>query len=193
MTAVHYFAFGANMSSVVLRRRGILVLSREPARLRGHRLVFDLAGIPWVEPAFAGIVRDPEHDVYGVLYRLAPDQLDRVNSYEGPGYSLVEVEVEGERSGKKRASTYRTKRPTSGLRPSRRYLCVLCEGARENDLPPSYIRELEAHPSVHVPVLSGIAERAIGLFEALIQLFGGHRRRREAQLSAGLSGRKHED
>ena len=171
MTAVHYFAFGANMSSVVLRRRGIVVLSREPARLRGHRLVFDLAGIPWVEPAFASIVPDPEHDVYGVLYRLAPDQLDRVNSYEGPGYSVIEVEVEGERSGIQRSSTYQTRRPASGLRPSRRYLRVLGEGARENDLPASYIRELDAHPCVHVPVLSGIAERGIGLFEALVQLF----------------------
>ena len=181
------------MSSVVLRRRGIVVLSREPGLLRGYRLVFDLAGIPWVEPAFAGIVPDPEHDVYGVLYRLAPDQLDRVNRYEGPGYSFIEVEVEGERSGTKRASTYQTKRPTSGLRPSRRYLRVLREGARENGLPPSYIHELGAHPSVHVLVLSGVAERAIGLFEALIRLFGGYRRRRDAQLSAGLSGRRNED
>jgi hypothetical protein len=171
MTAVHYFAFGANMRSVVLRRRGIVVLSREPARLRGHRLVFDLAGIPLVEPAFASIVPDSERDVYGVLYRLAPDQLDRVNRYEGSGYMIIEVEVEGERSGAQRANTYQTKRPVSGLRPSRRYLRVLCEGARENDLPPPYIRELEAHPSVHVPVLSGIAARGIGVFEALIQLF----------------------
>jgi len=175
MTAVHYFAFGANMNSAVLRRRGIVTLSREPARLRGHRLVFDLAGIPWVEPAFASIVPDPEHDVYGVLYRLAPDQLDRVNSYEGPGYSFIEVEVEGERSGIRRTSTYRAKRSSSGLRPSRRYLRVLCEGARENGLPPSYIRGLDAHPSVHVPVLSGIVEIGIGLFETFVQLFGRRR------------------
>ena len=177
MTAVHYFAFGANMSSVVLRRRGIVVLSREPARLRGYRLVFDLAGIPWVEPAFASIVPDPEHDVYGVLYRLTPDQLDRVNSYEGPGYSFIEVEVEGERSGIQRSSTYQSRRRTSGLRPSRRYLRVLTDGARENDLPASYIREIDAHPCVHVPVLSGIAEGGIRLFETLVQLFGRGRAR----------------
>jgi hypothetical protein len=175
MTAVHYFAFGANMSSAVLRRRGIEVLSREPARLRGHRLVFDLAGIPWVEPAFASIVPDPEHDVYGVLYRLAPDQLEKVNSYEGPGYSFIEVEVEGERSGIQRSRTYRSRRSAAGLRPSRRYLRVLSEGARENDLPASYIREIDAHPCVHVPVLSGITERGIALFEALIQLLGRRR------------------
>ena len=171
MTAVYYFAFGANMSSVVLRRRRIVILSREPARLRGHRLVFDLAGIPWVEPAFAGIVPDPEHDVYGVLYRLAPDQLDRVNGYEGPGYSFIEVEVEGARSGIQRSRSYRTKRSRSGLRPSRRYLRILSEGARENDLPASYVRELDAHPCVHVPLLSGIAAGGIGLFEVLVRLF----------------------
>jgi hypothetical protein len=167
MTSVHYFAFGANMSSVVLRRRGIEVLSREPARLRGYRLVFDLAGIPWVEPAFGSIVPDPEHDVYGILYQLTPEQLNRVDSYEGSNYSVIEVEVEGKRSGTKRSRAYQTKRPTPGLRPSRRYLRVLCEGARENELPPSYIRELDAHPSVYVPVLSEIVEGGIGLFEAV--------------------------
>jgi hypothetical protein len=171
MTPVHYFAFGANMSSAVLRRRRIEVLSREPARLRGYRLVFDLAGFPWVEPAFASIVRHPEHDVYGVLYQLTPEQLDRVDSYEGRAYSVIEVDVEGARSGTKRSRTYQTKRPTPSLRPSRRYLRVICGGARENDLPPSYLRGLGAHPSVYVPVLSEIVERGIGLFEAANRFF----------------------
>jgi hypothetical protein len=166
MTSVHYFAFGANMSSAVLRRRGIEVLSREPARLRGYRLVFDLAGFRWLEPAFASIVRHPAHDVYGVLYRLTPDQLERVDSYEGRAYSFIEVEVEGARSGTTRSRTYQTRRSTPGLRPSRRYLRVLCGGARENGLPPAYLRELGAHPSVHVPILSDIVAGGIGLFEA---------------------------
>jgi hypothetical protein len=159
------------MSSAILRRRRIEVLSRERARLSGYRLVFDLAGFRWVEPAFASVVPDPEHDVYGVLYRLTPEQLGRIDGYEGPGYSAIEVEVEGERSGTMRSRAYQTKRPASGLRPSRRYLRVLCDGARENDLPPSYLRELRAHPSAHVPVLSEVVERGIGLFEAVDQYF----------------------
>lgn len=170
MTPVHYFAFGANMSSAVLRRRRVEVLSREPARLRGYRLIFDLAGFPWVEPAFASIVRQPEHDVYGVLYRLTQDQLERVDSYEGLAYSFIEVEVEGEMSGTTRSRTYQSKWPTPGLRPSRRYLRLLCEGARENHLPPSYLQELAAHPSVYVPVLSEIVGGGIGLFEAVNRL-----------------------
>ena len=97
------------MNSAVLRRRGIEVLSREPARLKGYRLVFDLAGFPWVEPAFASIVRHPGYDVYGVLYRLTPDQLERVDSYEGLAYSFIEVEVEGERSGTTWSRTYQSK------------------------------------------------------------------------------------
>jgi hypothetical protein len=167
MTPVCYFAFGANMSSAVLRRRGIEVLSREPARLRGYRLVFDLAGLPWVEPAFASIVRHPEHEVYGVLYRLTVDQLERVHSYEGRGYSFIEVEVEGARSGTTRSRTYQSRWSTPGLRPSRRYLRVLYRGARENGLPSSYLDELGAHPSVHVPILSDIVAGGIGLFEAV--------------------------
>lgn len=163
----HYFAFGANMNSAVLRRRRIEVLSREPARLRGYRLVFDLAGSPGVEPAFANVVRHPEHDVYGVLYQLTQEQADRVDSYEGLAYSVIEVEVEGERSGARWSRTYQTKRPAPGLRPSRRYLCLLCEGARENPLPPSYLQELGAHRSAYAPVLSEIVGGGIGLFEAV--------------------------
>ena len=110
---------------------------------------------------------DPEHDVFGVLYQLTPEQLDRLHSYEGRGYSFVDVEVEGTRSGTRPSRTYQTKRSTSGLRPSRRYLRILCKAARENALPPSYLRELRAHPSVYVPVVSEIVERGIVLFEAL--------------------------
>ncbi len=165
LAPIHYFAFGANMSSAVLRRRGIEVLCREPARVRGYRLVFDLAGLPWVEPAFASIVHDPEHEVFGVLYQLAPEQLRRIDSYEGRGYSLIEVDVEGERSGTRRSRTYQTRRPAPGLRPSRRYLRILCEAARENGLPPSYLRELRAHPSAYVPVLSDLVAKGIGVFE----------------------------
>jgi len=167
MTSVCYFAFGANMSSSVLRRRGIEILSREPARLPGYRLVFDLAGFPWIEPAFASIERHPEREVHGVLYRLTPDQLARIDSYEGRAYSFIEVEVEGASSGTTRCRTYRSRRATPGLRPSRRYLRVLCRGARENGLPPSYLRELGAHPTVHVPVLSDIVAGGIGVFEAV--------------------------
>lgn len=171
MTPIHYFAFGANMSAAVLRRRRIEVLSREPARLRGYRLVFDLAGFPWVEPAFASIERSPEHDVYGVLYRVTPEQMDRIDSYEGRAYSKIEVDVEGARSGSRRSRAYQTKRPTPGLRPSRRYLRVICGGARENDLPPSYLRELGDHPSAYVPVLSEVVERGIGLLEFAHRMF----------------------
>jgi hypothetical protein len=133
--------------------------------LRGYRLVFDLAGVPWVEPGFASIVADPDHDVFGVLYELPAGQLVRLCSYEGRLYSVIEVEVEGTRSGPTRCRAYQTKRPRSGLCPSRRYLRVLCEGARENELPSSYLRELGAHPSAYVPVLSEIVEMGIGLFE----------------------------
>jgi hypothetical protein len=155
------------MNSAVLRRRGIEVLSREAARLRGYRLVFDLRGFRWVEPAFASIAADPEHDVFGVLYRLTPAQLDRIDSYEGRGYSFIEVDVEGERSGIQRSRTYQARRPTPGLRPSRRYLRVLCEAARENGLPTSYLRELRVHPSAYVPVLSEIVEQAFGVLEVM--------------------------
>jgi hypothetical protein len=96
---------------------------------------------------------------------LTREQLHRIDSYEGRGYSFIEVDVEGERSGIQRSRTYQARRPTPGLRPSRRYLRVLCEAARENGLPASYLRELRAHPSAYVPVLSELVEKAFGVLE----------------------------
>ena len=126
-------------------------------------VVTGLLAVAWLAPSEA--TGQPK-------VKLTPTEIDLGIIQEGNLFErFIEVEVEGERSGIKRTRTYRAKRSASGLRPSRRYLRVLCEGARENGLPPSYIREIDAHPSVHVPVLSGIVERGISLFETLVQFF----------------------
>lgn len=146
-----YFAFGANMSSRVLSARRVRPLSREPAALAGYRLVFHERGVPIFEPAFASIEPAAGGIVHGVLLRLEHAAFSLIDSTEGPGYDLLEVDVVGRDSGRVRATAYTSRRPVAGLVPSRRYLDLLCEGARENGLPADYVRRLEAQPSRNIP------------------------------------------
>lgn len=167
--AISYFAYGAMMSPQVVRRRGIAIVDAEPAVVKDHALVFDIAGIWIVEPAFASIVASPESEVHGVLYRLAPDAMARLDSYEGPEYRTLDVTAIGASRGSVSARTYQTIAPVTGRRPSRRYLRLLCEAARERGLPDAYVDELARHPFTHIPVLSPIAEACLGVAERVVR------------------------
>jgi sulfite reductase (NADPH) flavoprotein alpha-component len=158
MSHVLYFAYGANMSASKLARHGIRVASAEPARLDGYRLAFDLPGIPLIEPAFASIVRAPGETVHGVLYRMSERDADRLDRFESPRYRRAPVEVTGTLSGRAPAFAYENRMPVAGLVPSRRYLRLLCEGARDSGLPGEWIDFLRAHESAYVPLLSEVTE-----------------------------------
>ena len=144
---VWYFAYGANMSSATLRRRGVPFVEALPARLPEHRLSFDLRGLAWVEPSFANVVPDPEAEVHGVLYRMTPRALARLNRSESGAYKVVEKPVLGADGRQVSAWVYVNRRPRPPRPPSRRYLGLLQDGAREHGLPEPYQRWLAEQPS----------------------------------------------
>ncbi len=153
-----YFAYGANMATeAFVRRRGMTPLSSEAARLDGYRLAFSTRGIRLLEPAFANIEKDEGASVHGVLHRLSKRDLELLDCDEGADYRHLRVEVCGVSSGPVQALAYQSSRPVHGLKPSRRYLALLCRGAEEFDLPRDYRQELARVPTYHVPVLSTVA------------------------------------
>ncbi|MGH7945344.1 MAG: gamma-glutamylcyclotransferase family protein, partial [Opitutaceae bacterium] len=153
--SVWYFAYGANMGTEVLvRRRGVQPLRSEAARLEGYRLVFTQAGVPIIEPCFASIEAAPGEAVHGVLHYLAVDTAEHLDQFEGPTYERIAVSVEGSKNGLINAWTYQARHPIAGLVPSRRYLNLIIDGAREFALPEDYIRSLEKQPVTHVPIVS---------------------------------------
>lgn len=179
--SVWYFAYGANMGTEVLvRRRGVQPLRSEAARLEGYRLVFSQAGVPIIEPCFASIEAAPGEAVYGVLHNLAVDTAEHLDQFEGPTYERVAVSVEGSTNGLISAWTYRARHPIAGRVPSRHYLNLIIDGAREFSLPEDYIRFLENQPVTHVPIVSTLVAvfvRAIersGRASALVRT-GAHR------------------
>lgn len=145
------------MASRVLARRGLVALESHAARLHGYRLSFEEPGFRWVEPAFASVSEAADGIVHGVLHRVSDEDLAQLDRFEGPGYERVMAQVEARDIGMLEAFFYVPRRRVSGRRPSRRYVGLLLEGAREHELPAAWIARLEAEPTAHVSVLSGLS------------------------------------
>jgi hypothetical protein len=156
-----YFAYGANMNTEVMKRRGIKYLFWRRYSLKGYRLLFNQTYLGGML-SFANIVPLSGHScnscnscnschscnsdqeaVEGVLYMLDPSQLKRLHSYE-LGYNL------------KRLSTQPPIYTFVGLQssfskyaalPSSRYLKTLIRGAQEHGLNRSYIQKLREQPT----------------------------------------------
>ena len=139
---------------VLAGRRRVRSESSEPAHLPEHRVAFALRGLPLVEPAFATVIEAPGVKAWGVLHRIPEDDLARIDATESGAYRRIEREVITLRGERVRAHLYEVPVPDVERPPSRRYLALLLEGAREHGLPPEHIAWLAAHPGRYVPLLS---------------------------------------
>ena len=122
------------------------------ARVPGWRLVLDKPPLVSVGHGFANIVPDPVAEVVGVLFELSVADLEHVELTEGVrigNYDPVDVDawpfaaVEAVRA---RSLSSARRDPT--LRPSRRYMSLLIDGAVEHGLPAEYVDTLRAVPAV---------------------------------------------
>ncbi|KAK2080220.1 hypothetical protein QBZ16_000073 [Prototheca wickerhamii] len=116
---VWYFAYGSNMNEEILQgKRRVFPAEAVPAKLPGYRLVFDLPGLPYREPAFASVQPQDDADsanghaslqkgssnahpeaVHGVAYCLTPSVWGYICVTEGAAgtrssdYTIVPVRV----------------------------------------------------------------------------------------------------
>lgn len=152
-----YFAYGANMNAGVLqKRRGVEPLEKVGARLPSYKLDFTHQGIAFKEPAFASVTPIQENqqfsEVHGVLYRLKAADYAKVLKAEGvhtccPHYSTVEVIVHTYDGRQIWAHVLVTLSPQQGAVPSLRYLQLLRDGAKENNLDKDYQDYLQNLPA----------------------------------------------
>jgi len=145
---IWYFAYGANMHEATFRvRRGIQPFECRPGRIKGYRLRFNLEGRPKGKAAPANLHRDPDAEVWGVLYRITRRELIRLDSTEGipgAGYRHVMVEAEDTDGRLLQAVAYMAQGKEVDGNPSLRYITLLRDGARAQGLPEHYIRFLES-------------------------------------------------
>jgi hypothetical protein len=153
--ARYYFAYGSNMNQGVFTgRRGIRPEFIAPAKITGWQLVMEHPGVPFVEPVFASIKEHKDAEVHGVLYKITEPDFKRLCNSEGAAYRLVlldNIESEGRMF---RGCTFVSDKFCTGRKPSRRYMQKLIQGAKENNLPKSYIAGLSHIRTIHIPIVS---------------------------------------
>ncbi|KAJ5509895.1 hypothetical protein LT330_007210 [Penicillium expansum] len=110
---IWYFAYGSNMRSSVMKRRGITALDAKVVVVSSHYLTFDIFGIPYAEPSFASIAAFVSEKVtilqtaspagwtvvpaaHGVAYLLTPADYRQLVISEGGGVAYDEIEVDAE-------------------------------------------------------------------------------------------------
>ena len=85
--------------------------------------------------------------VRGVLYEVSDWELLHLDSIEGvpEGFYYRQTIYVVDESGKAvKAATYRTTSPKGPFKPTKRYVGLMINGAKEHSLDPDYIKELEA-------------------------------------------------
>ena len=90
---------------------------------------------------------NPEHRVIGVVYEIDPSEKHVLDTYEGIGYEIkqINVEMDGDLVS---AFAYYATHIDQTLKPLHWYKEHVLRGARENDLPEQYIRKIELIDSV---------------------------------------------
>ena len=133
---VYYFAFGSNMSSERLTRRGVKFSRAFGAKLEGYELAFNKVASRADKEGFANIIPSnaPEGGVEGVVYETTAAALNALDKYEGAptNYYRQTLIVKNEAGREYVVVAYvaQTKMTAEGLLPSREYLNHLLGGKR---------------------------------------------------------------
>jgi cation transport regulator ChaC len=142
---IWYFAYGSNMNERLFRdQRHMVWQDARVGRLDGYRLVFSRAGGRHPgQSAPANIVEDPSGAVHGVLYLLPLRKFARLDNSEGRQYVYLWVDVEDAEGNRIPAVTYKVPGVVPEGRPSRVYLDLVRDAARQRGLPADHVALLE--------------------------------------------------
>lgn len=166
---VNYFAFGSNMNDdVIYGRRGIRPFASGRGKLDDYRLAFNLRG-SGPEPAFAAVDPCPGSVVHGIVYSLALADWVRLCASEAApliyGTTAVRIKLYDAfdtaclaAAGADNVSDDATIEAATFVAnpgpwkiarieeepvPSRRYMSLLCDGAKKGKLAPAWVSFLE--------------------------------------------------
>jgi hypothetical protein len=147
---LHYFAFGSNLATPRLLQRIPAASVHAVATLREHRLCWrkiDRGQSGKCDIDFTG---DPEHLVYGVVYRMTLAEKLELDVYEttGFGYAHKTVEVVTLQGDAIEAFTYYALDIDHSQQPFHWYKEHVLRGALEHDFPLHYIEQIRATASI---------------------------------------------
>ena len=115
-----------------------------------------MGGPNFLEPSFANIRHCKGETVEGVIHKIDKEDLQKIVNTEGEDYKLVKLPVYIEGSRKIAYTLIYITDETKDIPPSKRYLKILINAAKENNLSKAYIENLKKRPNVYYPLLSEI-------------------------------------
>ncbi len=139
MATVLYFAYGSNLDVPQMQERCPTSKPVMRARLGDHRLDFTHLSRRWGGGA-ADILPEPGATVWGGLYQLDREEIERLDGFEG-GYDRLEVRVLGNGASPFHAISY-TVRQKEAHPPTEAYLDRILRWGAEWGLPESYLADL---------------------------------------------------
>ena len=153
---IPYFAFGSNMLLERIKKRVPSARVLGNATLGGYALRFNKLSKDGSAKANIVPSTDPRAVVYGVLYHLDEDERPRLDRAEGlgNGYQIRHVRVRRDGEGAEEEAFTYVATPEAirdDLPPFRWYKDMVIQGATQNHLPESYVRQIEAVEAVEDP------------------------------------------
>jgi len=146
---VVYFAYGSNMSTERLKKR---VPSAKPlgrAKLLNKHLVCNKKSKDG--SGKSNLIDSTGDIVWGVLYEIDRAELNRLDRVES-GYTRMILEVITDQDSSVKTYVYVSSELIDDARPYDLYKKLVIEGAREHQLPASYVKYLEQIQSKPNPV-----------------------------------------
>ena len=139
-----YFAYGSNLLPSRLENRVGPFETVGIASCSGYSFAFHKIGKDGSGKGDMYLAVQPEAQVFGVVYRLDERQRLLLDGFEGDGYAVVDIAVQGP-SGNLAAYTYMAKpnHIDTTLRPFRWYRDLVIHGAKKHVLPDSYVAVFE--------------------------------------------------
>jgi gamma-glutamylcyclotransferase (GGCT)/AIG2-like uncharacterized protein YtfP len=146
------FAYGSNMPTARIRARCPSAVTMGVAELRGYELRWHKASND--KSGKADIVESDVDgaSVFGLLYKISPDDKAALDRAEGRGNGYEEVQVTVLHNGTEATVTaYKATNIDQKLLPYTWYTALAAFGAKEHALPEAYIAQIEAVPAVKDP------------------------------------------
>ena len=140
------FSYGSNMASRYLRKYCPSAAPVMRADLPNYRVEFRRFSTD-MQGGISSIMEAPGEMVRGVIYEIPEQEVKALDILEDIPQGLYRRDtflVLGEDDRWHHADLYRVVKPSGPYDPALQYIDMMIEGAREHDLDPAYIDDLES-------------------------------------------------
>lgn len=150
---VKYFAYGSNMSLLRLQERVPSAKSLEIVTLKNHQLRFNMSGDDGSGKCDSFQTNNSEDIVIGALFEISENEKGALDTAESLGYGYDEklVFVQSGSGEVFEALTYYAIKIDASLKPYSWYLNHVIIGAKETQVPPSYLAVIESIECIDDP------------------------------------------